>query len=152
MPQLMTEIRPLSPNWLPFEILMNFGVVLIIFNMLISITIQQSPGRDMLKLLFKVEKESQFSHYLISIGLLVVSACTAMVLKDIISILSILGGFSSCFVVIFYPGFCYGLLLYKKNKLRAILLLTVTLLFTLAGFSSVMATTLDSFGLIHLPR
>jgi Transmembrane amino acid transporter protein len=149
-PSLITEIKPLDSDWLIFKILMNAAVILIIVNMYVSIPMQQVPVRDMIIRFLKLKKENPLVLYPASMIFLSASALTAMVLTNIISILSIMGGFCSCFIVVFFPGMSYGLLSLPHSKCRAIFVLTVTLCITAVGLTSCLLVALRTLGLINL--
>lgn len=149
-PDLITQIEPISSSWLLYKVLMNAAVILVVINMYVSVPMQQVPVRDMIIRFLKLDKENNLVLYPASFLFLSAAAMTALVLTNIISILSILGGFCSCFVVVFFPGMSYGLICLKTSKAWGIGILAVTLSITAVGLTSCLLVALETLKVITL--
>lgn len=149
-PQLVTEIPPLYRDWLLFRVTMNIAILLVSLHMIVSIPTLQLPARDQLIHLSGLNPDKNVAHVTASLSLVLLSAITAMVFTNLINILSCVGGFTSCFFIILFPGLSNAKVNFQTNKARAIVTVIGTVVLTIFSFLSVALGALDEFGVIKL--
>jgi Transmembrane amino acid transporter protein len=150
-PELITEIHPIFKDWLVFKILMNLAILFVVVNMIVSIPTLQLPARDQLVRSLNLNPKNILSYTSMTILMLLSSSFTAMVFTNIISVLSVVGGFTSCFILVYFPGFSNAVLhLRKGNKTRAYVIIAGTIFWAIVAFASCILGTLEQFGLVTL--
>lgn len=152
VPQLLTEIRPTHSAWVFFDISMNLAVILVAVNMYFTIPIQQIPPRDIiLKRVLKASPDNKLAHRSVSVLFLAFSSIVATVFTDITNILSLIGSFCCCFIVVIYPGLCYAKLIKNESRSTYYVVMAETIVISLVSFVSCIVVTLDSLGIYTLP-
>lgn len=149
-PQLITQIPPLYTGWILFKITMNIAILLVVIHMWAATPTLQLPARDQLIRTFQLDPENKLTHVCVTLGLLFSSSITAMFFTDIIAVLSVVGGFTSCFFLVVFPGFTNASLHLKKNKKRAYAVIVGTCFFAVLCILSCVLGALDQFGIIEL--
>lgn len=130
-PELITQIPNIKPGRINY--LINLAVGILIVNLFFAIPLIIPAGRNMTMEIFKIPLDNRPVAIGISIFYQVLLLILAAFFRSVINLLSILGGFCGCFVVIFFPGISYAILNWHKNRTTALFVASYSLFFTMIG-------------------
>lgn len=143
-PNVIISRETLDPNSKDF--VMNFGVFLMITNMIVSTPLNLVVCRDQALRTLGLSMENRKIHAVASMFILFLQAILSCFFKDLLQCFSILGGFGGCFIAIFFPGLCMASILKVDRPKSSKIIAGVTWFLSIIGFIAAFMSLLSFVG------
>lgn len=144
---MITQIPTLEKNWRPFDISMSLAICLIVIHLFFNNPVQLLAGR---KVLIVSKEESLYWRCVFSLLYLGLVGVLASFFSNIVVVFSIMGGFISSLVSLFFPMVCHGSLVYKREKRKAQFIIACGFFWVFIGWTAALLGILSTFKIIDI--